>query len=92
MPYDIFGTIFTTRHCSIEVAIHYKCKKCSVNSEIFARIYFIFANSVQRHICDPQSSELRHDLHVSVNDDVNLLFREGFIFTKTSHICEVLRK
>ena len=54
----------------------------TVNSEIFA-------NTVKRHICDPQSSRLMHDLHVSVNDGVNLLFREGFIFTK---ICEVSRK
>ena len=42
----------------------------TVNSEIFA-------DAVKRHICDPQTSRLRHDLHVSVNDGVNLLFREG---------------
>ena len=49
---------------------------------------FIFANSIKRHICDSQSSGLRHGLHVSVNNRLNLLFREGFIFTKL-RICEV---
>ena len=52
---------------------------------------FIFANSFKTHICDPQSSRLRHDLHVSVKGEVNFLFREGFNFTKL-RICEVSRK
>ena len=41
------------------------------------REHFIFANIVKTHICDAQSSRLRHDLHVSVNNGLNLLFREG---------------
>ena len=52
---------------------------------------FIFANRVTRHICDVQTSRLRHDLPISVNDRVILLFREGLIFTKL-RICEVSRK
>ena len=52
---------------------------------------FIFANSVKRHICDAQSWRQRHDLNVSVNNRLNLIFREGFIFTKL-RICEVSRK
>ena len=47
---------------------------------------FIFANSVKRHIFDAQSSQLRHDLHLSVNNGVNLLFCEGFILHETLHI------
>ena len=43
---------------------------------------FIFANSVKRHICDVQTSRLRHDLPISVNDRVILSFREGLIATK----------
>ena len=52
---------------------------------------FISANSIKRHICDVQTSRLRHDLPISVNDREILLFREGLIFTKL-HICEVSRK
>ena len=52
------------------------------------REYFIFAKSVKRQICDTQSLRLRHDLHVSVNNRLNLLFREDFIFMKL-RICEV---
>ena len=52
---------------------------------------FIFANSVKRHICDVQTSQLRHDFTISVNDRVVLLFREGLTFTKL-RICEVSRK
>ena len=55
----------------------------TVNSEIFAK-------SIKRHICDVQTSQLRHDLPLSVNDRVILLFREGLIFTKL-RICEVSR-
>ena len=29
---------------------------------------FIFANSVKRHICDAQSSQLRNNLHISVSE------------------------
>ena len=61
----------------------------AVNSEIFARILFsrialkdIFAAFKLRHY-------LRHDLPISVNDRVILLFREGLIFTKL-RICKVL--
>ena len=52
---------------------------------------FIFANSVKRHICDVQTSQLRHDLPISLNDRVVLLFREGLTFSKLP-ICEVSRK
>ena len=52
---------------------------------------FILVKSVKRHICVAQSSRQRHDLHVSVNNRLNLLFRKGFIFMKLC-ICEVLRK
>ena len=44
---------------------------------------FIFANSINRHICDVKPS--------SVNDRVISPFREDFIFTKL-RICEVSRK
>ena len=43
---------------------------------------FIFANSLKRHICDVQISQLRRDLPIVVNDGVILLFCEGLIFTK----------
>ena len=43
---------------------------------------FIFANIVKRHICDPQSSRLRHDLHVSVNDGVNLRYFARVLFSR----------
>ena len=43
---------------------------------------FIFANSAKRHIWDVQTSRLRHDLPISVNDIVILSFREGLIFRK----------
>ena len=52
---------------------------------------FIFANSVKRHICDAQTSRLRHDLLISVNDRVILSFHEGLTFTKL-RTCEVSRK
>ena len=46
--------------------------------EKYCKGYFLnilfFANSVKRHICDVQNLRLRHDLHVWVNDGVNLLF------------------
>ena len=45
----------------------------------------IFANSVKRHTCDAQTSRLRHDTPISVNDRVILLFCEGFNFHETSH-------
>ena len=35
----------------------------------------IFAKMVKRHICDTQSSRLRHYLDISVNDRLILLFR-----------------
>ena len=47
---------------------------------------FIFVNNVKRHICDVQSSRLRRDLPILVNDIVILLFPEGLIFTKL--LCE----
>ena len=49
---------------------------------------FFFANSVKRHICNVKNSQLRHDLHISVNERVILPFREDFIFTEL-RICEV---
>ena len=61
----------------------------TVNSEIFARI--LFSRIAFRHIFDAQNSRLRHDLPISVNNRVGLLFREGFASTKLC-ICEVLRK
>ena len=48
----------------------------------YFRKNFTLAYSVKRHICDAQSSRLRNNLHISVNDRVISLFREGFIFTK----------
>ena len=43
---------------------------------------FIFANSIQRHICDVKNSPLGHDLPSSVKDRMISLFCEGFIFEK----------
>ena len=42
---------------------------------------FIFANSVKRDICDIKNSRLRHDLPISVNDEV---ISRGFYFHETS--------
>ena len=36
------------------------------------------------YICDVQNSSLMHNLPISVNDRVILLFRVGFIFAKFS--------
>ena len=84
-------------HCNT----HRKCLKyepvqnyidlvfCAVNPEILA-IIFIFANSLKRHICDVKSSQLGHDIPISVNNRVILPFSKGFIFMKL-HICEVSR-
>ena len=46
---------------------------------------FIFANSIKRHICDGQSLQLRHDLHISVNDS-DFAISHGFYFHETSHM------
>ena len=46
---------------------------------------FIFANSVKMQICDPQSSRLRHDLHVSVHEGVyfaRVLFSQNIAYAK----------
>ena len=48
----------------------------------FSREFILFSRIAFKDICDPQSLRLRHDLRVSVNEDVNLLFRKGFIFSK----------
>ena len=42
---------------------------------------FIFANSVERHICDVKNSRLKHalNIHVSVNHRVISPFREGLL-------------
>ena len=37
----------------------------------------IFANGVERHICDVKNSRQRHDLPISVNDRVISPFHEG---------------
>ena len=55
------------------------------------REYFIFTNSIKRHISDVKNSRIRQDLPLSINDRVILPFRKGFIFTKL-RICEVSRK
>ena len=52
---------------------------------------FILANSVERHICDVKNFQLGHDLPISVNDILILLFREDFIFTNF-HQSKLLRK
>ena len=52
---------------------------------------FIFANRIKRHICDAITSQLGHDLPITVNDSVFSTFLEDFIFTKL-RICEVSRK
>ena len=52
---------------------------------------FSSANSVERHICNVQTSRLSHDLPISVNDRVILPFREGLIFRKL-RICKVSHK
>ena len=78
--------------------ILYICAVFSLNFNMFLyckfgnfRENFSFANSVRGHISDVQTSRLRHDLPISVNDRVILLFREGLIFTKL-RMCEVSRK
>ena len=43
---------------------------------------FIFAISIQRHICDVKNSRHGHDIRRSVNNRVILPNREGFTFTK----------
>ena len=64
------------------------CRLNTVNSEIFARIFF--ANSVKRHICDVKIGTMA-GLTLSVNDRVVSPFYVDFIFTKL-RMCEVLRK
>ena len=51
----------------------------TVHSEIFAR-FFIFANSVERHICDVKNSRLVHDFPstISISDRMISSFREDF--------------
>ena len=49
---------------------------------------FIFANMFIIHICEVNNSRLGHDKPSSVNDIVNLPFRERFIFAKLRR-CEV---
>ena len=43
---------------------------------------FIFANSVERHICDVENSRPGHDLPISVKDRVISAFLCVFIFAK----------
>ena len=52
---------------------------------------FIFANSVKRHICDVENSQLAHDLPMSVYDRMISPISEGYIFTKL-RTCEVSQK
>ena len=47
----------------------------------------MFSNSIKIHICHPQSSRLRDDLNVLVNDGVNcyfarVLFSRNFAYSK----------
>ena len=46
----------------------------------------IFASSVKRHFDDFKTSQLRHDLPISVSYGVISPFRNGFIFTKHSFV------
>ena len=62
--------------------VHWLSKYCKFGN---FRENFIFANSIKRHICD--INNLRHDLPISVNDNVISPFREDFIFTKL-RLCE----
>ena len=49
----------------------------SVNSEIFARIFF--AKSVRRHICDIKNSLLEHDISKHWAD---FAISRGFLFSR----------
>ena len=52
---------------------------------------FIFAKSVERHICHVKKSRLGYDSPASVNDRTISPFRKDFIFAKLRR-CEVSRK
>ena len=52
------------------------------SSESYFRENFIFANSIKRHICHVNNSQLGHDIPISVNNRMILPFREGLNFMK----------
>ena len=52
---------------------------------------FIFAYSINRHICDIRNWRFGHEIRISVKDRVIFSFLEGFIFIKL-HIGEVSQK
>ena len=53
--------------------------------------YFIFANSVERHVCHVKNSRLWHDLLTSVNDS-DTAISGGFYCHETSRNCAYLIK
>ena len=55
----------------------------TVNSEIFARIYF--REKALSHICDVKNSRLEHGLPISVNNS-DCAKSRGFCFHETSHM------
>ena len=61
-----------------------------VNLDFFARFLFL-ANSVKRHICDVNNSQLGDFLPFSVNKRMVSPFCESFSFTEL-RTCEVSRK
>ena len=52
---------------------------------------FIFANSIKRHICDFNNSQLGHKLPSSVNKINDLTISWGFNFHETSHMRSLMK-
>ena len=61
-----------------------QCKLTYCRFGFFARI--LFSRIALKDIfSDVKNSQQKQDLAISINDRMILPFREGFIFTKTSH-------
>ena len=71
-----------------EISLSINCDYCKFE---IVRVYFIFANSVKRHICEVVKARLGPALALLMNDRVISPFCDDFIFTKL-RTCDVSRK
>ena len=65
----------------VQISIYWPSSMFDVRycESVNVRENIIFANGVERHICDVQNSRLGHNLPVSVNDRMISPFREDCI-------------